>query len=165
MSQPPLPWPGRLAIVARPRGGDWLEDEVGAWKGSGIRVVVSTLTADEIADFDLQKEKAICETAGIRLISFPIVDRGVPSSLRATLDLVTDLEARPSAGDNVAVHCRQGIGRSSLMAACVLASGAIDPETAFDRIQASRGCTVPETVEQRQWVSRFTHELALRKSA
>jgi hypothetical protein len=25
------PWPGRLAIVPRPRGGDWLEEEVGAW--------------------------------------------------------------------------------------------------------------------------------------
>jgi len=27
---------GRLAILARPRGGDWLPDEVAVWKRAGI---------------------------------------------------------------------------------------------------------------------------------
>jgi hypothetical protein len=27
----PGPWKGKLAIVPRPRGGDWLDDEVGGW--------------------------------------------------------------------------------------------------------------------------------------
>ena len=38
----------RLAILARPRGGDWLEDEVRSWRGQGIDVVVSLLTPAEI---------------------------------------------------------------------------------------------------------------------
>ena len=41
------PWPGRLAIVPRPRGGDWLEDEVRAWREAGVDIVVSALEADE----------------------------------------------------------------------------------------------------------------------
>jgi hypothetical protein len=37
------PWSGRLAIMPRPRGGDWLEEEIQSWRRSGIDVVVSLL--------------------------------------------------------------------------------------------------------------------------
>ena len=30
------PWPGSLAVMPRPRGGDWLEDEVRAWRTAGV---------------------------------------------------------------------------------------------------------------------------------
>ena len=43
------PWPGRLAILPRPRGGEWLEDEVQLWQQSGLDVVLSLLTHEEIA--------------------------------------------------------------------------------------------------------------------
>jgi hypothetical protein len=43
----PGPWRGRLAIAARPRGGDWLEDELKGWSESGVKVVVSLLETDE----------------------------------------------------------------------------------------------------------------------
>lgn len=32
----PGPWPGRLGIIPRPRGGDWLGDEVRSWRASGL---------------------------------------------------------------------------------------------------------------------------------
>jgi len=36
------PWPGRLGIVRRPRGGvAWLIDEAKAWRAAGVDVVVS----------------------------------------------------------------------------------------------------------------------------
>src|SRR5437870_3377638 len=44
------PWQGRLAISPRPRGGDWLEDEVREWRLAGVEAVVSLLTSDEITD-------------------------------------------------------------------------------------------------------------------
>ena len=47
------PWPVRVAIPPRPRGGDWLEDEVRAWRASGVAVRVSLLTGSEIHDLDL----------------------------------------------------------------------------------------------------------------
>ena len=47
------PWPGRLAIVPRPRGGEWLEDEIRSWKQAGVNVVVSLLTNDEITELGL----------------------------------------------------------------------------------------------------------------
>ena len=52
------------------------------------------------------------------------------------------------------VHCRQGLGRSALLAACVLVVGGVDVPTAIDRLTKARGCAVPETAEQREWIER-----------
>ncbi|HST65016.1 MAG TPA: hypothetical protein VLM05_07485 [Mycobacteriales bacterium] len=57
-------------------------------------------------------------------------------------------------GKHVAVHCWGGIGRSSLIAAAVLVARGVDTEEAWNRIGAARGVRVPETDEQRAWVSR-----------
>ena len=47
------PWRGRLAIVPRPRGGEWLDDDVRALKEQGFDLVVSLLTPDEAIDLGL----------------------------------------------------------------------------------------------------------------
>ncbi|MFF3286479.1 hypothetical protein [Streptomyces sp. NPDC003023] len=39
-----LPGPGRLSTMARPRGNDWLEDEMIALNDYGTDVLVSALT-------------------------------------------------------------------------------------------------------------------------
>jgi hypothetical protein len=39
----------RLAIVPRPRGGDWLNHEMSLMKEAGVDVLVSMLPADEAA--------------------------------------------------------------------------------------------------------------------
>src|SRR6266508_2956600 len=115
-------------------------------------MVVSLLTQEEVADLDLVQEAALCQAHGLQFFSFPMADRGVPSSRRATLDLVRKLDKTLAEGKNIVIHCRQGIGRSALVAACLLASAGIDAEAAFRRISAARGCLVPETPEQRSWV-------------
>lgn len=111
------PWKGRLAIVPRPRGGDWLKDEVSDWREVGIDRVVSLLTPDEVTELELEAEKELCEAHGIRFVSFPIPDRGVPASQHATADLVRNLDESLEKGKTIALHCRQGIGRSALIAA------------------------------------------------
>lgn len=35
------PWAGKLALAPRPRGGDWLEDELACWRQEGVDEVVS----------------------------------------------------------------------------------------------------------------------------
>ena len=91
------PWTGRLGIVPRPRGGDWLADEAIAWRDAGINMVVS----------------------------------------------------------NVVAHCRQGIGRSSMIVAATLVTGGMDLIDALKTIKKSRGLDVPETDEQRRWLTAF----------
>jgi hypothetical protein len=153
------PWSGRLAIMPRPRGGDWLEDEVSSWQRLGIDVVVSTLTKEEIAELDLAGEQEACVADKIAFVSFPIQDRSLPSSRTATLDLVRRLERELASGKKIAIHCRQGVGRSALLAACVLAASGVEPASTWERIAAARGCGVPDTTEQREWVMRFAREI------
>jgi hypothetical protein len=76
--------PGRLAIMARPRAGDWLDGEVDAWKTSGIDMVVSLLEPQEVLELELQREADLCGARGIDFVSFPIPDRGVPDRDGAT---------------------------------------------------------------------------------
>jgi protein-tyrosine phosphatase len=149
------PWPGRLAILPRPRGGEWLEDEVQSLRAAGLDVLVSTLENDETAELDLTRESEICRAQGLEFISFPVEDRGVPATENGTLELARRLETYLAAGRKVGIHCRQGIGRSALLAACILALSGLEAETALQRIQTARGCTVPDTEEQRDWIKRF----------
>jgi protein-tyrosine phosphatase len=149
------PWADRLAIAARPRGGDWLEDEVRSWRQAGVDVIVSLLTSDEIAEFDLAEEAQAARKHGIEFKPFPIADRGVPASRKSFLTLAHTLVEQLAAGKRVAIHCRQGIGRSSLLAACLLVLVGEDPERAFRGIRLSRGCAVPDTFEQEEWVKAF----------
>src|SRR5262245_64098274 len=157
----PGPWPGRLAVMPRPRGGDWLEDEVRSWRRADVEVVVSLLTSDETADLGLAAEEEFCGKQGIHLSSFPIADRGVPTSREATSKLVTQLAGHLADGKNVAIHCRQGIGRAPLIAIALLTFGGLDPESAIQRVSAARGCAVPETVDQRRWVFEIANSFAL----
>lgn len=138
-------------------GGDWLHDEIKHWRLAGVDVVVSALTEEEGQAFDLARQSELVRAEGMDVVLFPIADRGMPTSLEAMAGLARKLEADLTHGKNVAVHCRQGIGRSSLIAACTLVLGGIDAKEAFERIERSRGCPVPDTLEQREWVLRFAN--------
>jgi protein-tyrosine phosphatase len=151
----PGPWRGRLAVVTRPRGGDWLEEEANGWRRAGIDVVVSLLENDEAAQLDLVDERRIAEANSILFISFPIPDRGVPASVPAAISLVASIAVALEGGKNVAVHCRQGIGRSGLIVAGVLANSGVSPEQAMRVVSSARGLAVPETSEQRLWLERL----------
>lgn len=154
------PWPGRLAIMPRPRGGDWLDDEIKSWKMEGVEVVVSLLDEEEVEELDLAGEPEIISQAGMDFVAFPIRDREVPESRRATQELLRKLESHLTDGRRVAVHCRAGIGRSAMIGAALLALSGMDVHTAFKVIAEARGCPVPDTNEQKKWVERFSQENA-----
>lgn len=151
----PGPWAGRLGIAARPRGGDWLDDEAEGWRQAGIDVVVSLLEPTEVGDFELEGEATSTAAHGLQFKSQPIPDRGVPHSRQSVESLAQRLLNELSQGRSVVVHCRQGIGRSSLVVAAVLILGGQTASQAIDAISASRGLDVPETDAQRKWISDF----------
>jgi len=145
--------------MPRPRGGDWLEDEIQSWRRSGVDVVVSLLTGEEQTELNLRDEEVLCRANGIEFVSFPIADRSVPSSSEAFSELVIKLAEQLANGRNIAVHCRQGIGRAALVAICVLTLSGLDPAAAIERVGAARGCSVPETPEQRRWITDLAKSL------
>ncbi len=141
--------------MPRPRAGDWLEDEIKGWKADGIDLVVSLLEPEEITELGLEGEFTLCRAAHLELLSFPFADRGVPTSIGETIRFVRGLTERLSEGKAVAIHCRAGIGRAALVAACVLVLLGFDPGAAFELIGEARGVKVPDTPDQQNWVAKF----------
>jgi protein-tyrosine phosphatase len=129
---------------------------------AGVDVVVSLLESDEADQLGLSEESKVAEAHGIRFISFPIPDRGVPASVPATIALMAGIAGALEEGKNVAVHCRQGIGRSGLIAAGVLATSGVSADDAIKAASSARGLAVPETSEQRLWVLRLKTPIIVR---
>jgi len=149
------PWPGRIAVSSRPRGGDWLADEMASWKRQGVGAVLSLLTSQEEKDLDLSEESRIAKSQGMLFESFPIPDRQVPSSESKLASALENASRTLTSGTNLLIHCRQGIGRSGLVTACLLATKGFSPGAAIDAVSAARGVPIPETSEQREWIDRF----------
>jgi protein-tyrosine phosphatase len=144
-----------LAVAARPRGGEWLKDDVTSWKRANVNAVLSLLTADEERDLDLRDEAGEVRAQGMDFASFPIPDREIPKSEAKLAEVLERVTRSLSTGKNVLVHCRQGIGRSGLVAACLLVKKGMSPGAAVESVSAVRGISVPETTEQRDWIDHF----------
>lgn len=157
------PWPGKLALAARPRGGDWLEDELRDWRQAGIDTVISLLTPNEEASLELSKEGSRTKALGMTFIALPIEDRQVPNSETEVTSALDRINAMLTSGKNVLIHCRQGVGRTGLIGACLLVSKGVDPSSAVDRLSVSRGVAVPETSEQRRWIDHYAATLTASK--
>lgn len=151
--------PGRLGTMPRPRGNDRVEDEIADLRRQGVDVIVSVQTPDEAERNGLEREEEVCAANDIAFHSFPIPDGGVPDSRQATLKLARRLADLLKMGESVVIHCLAGIGRSSLVAACVLMIAGETAEAAVERISRARGLPVPETEEQHAWVRDFGESL------
>ena len=148
-------WPGKLYISSRPRGGDWLSDETKSWHQSGIQTVLSLLTKDEESELAIQDEGGEVAKQGMKFISFPIPDRGIPASSTAAVEMLDEVHDELQRGKNVLVHCRQGIGRAGMVAASLLVLDGAEPRIAIERVSNARGVPIPETPDQEQWIHRL----------
>jgi protein-tyrosine phosphatase len=144
--------PFRLAIAARPRGGDWLGNELQRLQNSGLQILVSMLTHGEADELGLTNEHGECVAYGLEYLNFPIEDRAIPENVLEFKRFVNQVVAQLKDGKVVAIHCRAGIGRSSLLACSVLVQLGITPSQAWPLIQKARGCAVPDTEEQKRFV-------------
>jgi protein-tyrosine phosphatase len=144
-----------LAIASRPRGEDWLDGEMGYLKQQGVDVVVSCLTQPEERELGLIDEEQSANRQGLRFVRSQMEDRGTPPNA-ATFEMIIDrLSEERRTGHRVAIHCRQGLGRSPLVAASVLVRSSMSTDDAWQLIAERRNQPVPDTEEQRQWLRSF----------
>ncbi len=145
---------GAIGIMPRPRGNDWLADEVKRFKESGVKTLVSLLEKDEIQELGLRDEERLCNQQQIEYINFPIKDRTIPSEQVAVDKLIKLLDDKVGKGEKVLIHCRMGIGRASLIAGAVLIGRGVTTEKVIEKITKARGLTVPDTKEQLLWLKK-----------
>ncbi|MCD4533840.1 hypothetical protein LRP67_07075 [Nocardioides sp. cx-169] len=129
-------------------------DDLTRLAAAGVERVVCLLPEPEAAQLGLADEEAVAEGAGVRFHRLPVADFGVPDQ-DAAWALVGEVAAALADGEHVVVHCRGGIGRSSVLAAALLVAEGVSPAEAWARLTAARGVPVPETDEQRAFVDAF----------
>lgn len=148
----------RLAIMPRPRSGEWLGSEIEGFARAGLNVVVSLLVRAEEHELGLVDEGRLCRSHGLDFLSLPIEDRSVPSSVHQFGVVVRHLTVNLRNGSGVGIHGRMGIGRASLVAACVMIEMGMPAAEVFAHLSRARGMTVPDTEEQIEWVMEWARQ-------
>jgi hypothetical protein len=143
---------GFLAVSAHPAQFGNAAMMIRDMATGGVRQVVSLLQPDESRELGLGNEAALVIEQSMEFVSFPIPDLGLPGSIDDFAGLSQKLFHQVEAGINTLIHCRAGIGRSGLLAAAVLLHGGRSVQQAFMQVTQMRGCQVPETEQQGDWL-------------
>lgn len=141
-----------MGIMARPRGNEWLADEIADLKKQKADILVSLLESREISELGLLQEEFLCNSTGIEFLHYPIPDRSIPTSMYSATRLILQLSDELSKGKNIVIHCRMGIGRSSIIAGALIQKEGKNTEQVIELISRIRTLKVPDTAEQIAWL-------------
>lgn len=84
-----------------------------------------------------QDDRHLLARHGIDFLHLPTPD-AQPATREMLRRGVAFVKGHVSAGRKVLVHCHHGIGRSALLAGCVLVSEGVDPASALQRLRLRR---------------------------
>lgn len=100
----------------------------------------------------------------IELLHLPTIDFAAisPRPLERGVAFVT---ARLSAGRRVLVHCGRGIGRSALLALCVLVERGLAPIDALALAKQRRDCVSPSPAQYEAWAAWLAAQRIARGAA
>lgn len=155
--------PGRLLVGEHPGSRSRAEalDRLRRFLESGITCFIDLTAADETPAYEMLLPFETPTGLRVEYLREPILDHGVPAERETMGRILAMIDGALDAGHSVYVHCRAGIGRSSMAAGCWLAernpgggAAALDELADFWR-QSSRSSVwpcVPETEEQTEFV-------------
>ena len=150
--------PRQLAVVLCPRGGRHLHGALLQMRKAGIDALVSLLSHEQVDMLDLAGEPIAAVTLGMQFLHHPIPDHQLPLDADAFRAFAGNLAQRLRGGQRIGIHCWGSIGRATLAAACALIHLGWSADRALAAVEAARGCPVPDTEEQEQWILRYKAE-------
>ena len=150
------PGKGRVGLVQRPRGGDWLPQDMTWLRAEGVDVIVSALQDQEIRGTHLEHQGHHAAANKVEYVRLPIGNMLTP--LPAIVPGLRALAGRVAAGESVVAHCFACVGRSPLIVASLLVLLGVEANEAWRRVEEARGLPVPDTLAQRLWVARLARD-------
>lgn len=119
--------------------------------------LISLVEENELAELGIQNLEYECRNHDIELIRFPLRDVSVPSSLKSFAGLIREITKRLKQKKTVVIHCKGGLGRAGLTAACSIVAASENTIGGSQAIKKVRwACTgTIETKEQENFVSLF----------
>lgn len=99
----------------------------------------------------------LVEEAGKRMtvLRLPIRDGGVLPEVAPVRQLVATIERAASAGTNVVIHCRGGLGRAGTIGGCYLKHVGLGDAEVFAALRRRHKTSCPETEQQRAFIRAF----------
>lgn len=122
-----------------------------------VDLQVSLLEGTEFNDLGLDGFEGQSQRRGISLIKFPIHDVSVPTSMKSFAKMIREIVRQLNDGKRVVVHCKGGLGRTGLAAACVIVAASrsrISSTEAIKIVRQARPGAV-ETIQQENFVALF----------
>jgi ADP-ribosyl-[dinitrogen reductase] hydrolase len=123
-------------------------DAVQAW---GAAAVVTLVESHELAMLRVSHLGEEVARRGMLWFHLPIVDVSTPGEEfeRGWETAGEELRSMVRAGSNVLVHCRGGLGRAGMIAACLLVELGTDPRTAIAEVRRVRPGAIETDAQER----------------
>jgi protein-tyrosine phosphatase/nicotinamidase-related amidase len=128
-----------------------LSADLAALVATGATDLVCLLPETELEWAGVPDLSSRAEQAGLIVHHWPIGDQAAPDPEDAA-EWLPRLAARLDAGARVVLHCMGGLGRSGLVAACLLRTRGLTADAAVATVRAARGPRAIETPAQLEFV-------------
>jgi len=143
--------PGRLLLHSMPGRYESLENVWTQVRNEGVCAIVCLAEKDELHEKSSEYARALeAGTVPCLVIRFEVPDRSAPEDRNAFWALAGDVAQRLKSGEAVLIHCAGGVGRTAMLAVCVLLALG-EPVSDARRVVSRAGSTV-ETAPQSQLI-------------
>ena len=136
-----LPDQGQLIFTPCPgTKGVSLEESLAQLKSAGADAVITTMPSDEMASNGVTGLPHVCSGTGLRWFHFPLEDDSSPGEAFGEAwergkGRVFEILDRSG---TLAIHCKGGSGRTSLMAAIILCQRGMKHDLILEQVKALR---------------------------
>src|SRR5512132_2030937 len=117
----PVTVPGRLLLHSMPGRYESLERVWQQVRSDAVRAIVCLTDRTELQEKSSEYAQAL-ESGAVPclVLPFEIPDRGAPEDREEFWLLAVEIARRLGIGETILIHCAGGVGRTALLAVCVL---------------------------------------------
>ncbi|UBV41699.1 cyclin-dependent kinase inhibitor 3 family protein [Deinococcus taeanensis] len=160
-------WPGRLGLTFAPgkKGASVYQpglthdrsvtDDIRTLAQQGVNVLAPLIEDFEFSLLGMDGYHDAADANALAVAPYPIPDGQAPRNLQDFTAYIDELMTALLDGRSVVVHCRGGLGRAGLTAACLLVQGGLNAQQAIDLVRETRSPHAIETTEQEQFIIAF----------
>ncbi|HYA27898.1 MAG TPA: protein-tyrosine phosphatase family protein [Acidobacteriota bacterium] len=144
--------PGRLLLHSMPGRYEALESVWRQLREETVGAIVCLVEHDELSEKSPEYARSLENgTVPCSVLHCEIPDRGAPEDWQGFWNLAGGVAMRVQCGEAVLIHCAGGVGRTAMLAICVLL--ALGETVSEARRVVSRAGSTLETAPQSQLVS------------
>uniref|UniRef100_A0A8C6X4M4 Cyclin-dependent kinase inhibitor 3 n=1 Tax=Naja naja TaxID=35670 RepID=A0A8C6X4M4_NAJNA len=138
-----------------------LQKDIDELKSHGVLDVFVLCTKGELTKYRVPHLMETYQNYGITVHHHPIPDGGTPDIARCCV-ILNELRNCLESKRKATIHCYGGLGRSCLIAACLLlqVSDNLTPQQAIDCMRELRGSGAVQTLKQYNYLHDFQETLA-----